>query len=288
MGDIRIDLPDLKWRGLDPVPALVKAWTFSHDQPQRRYPYVNGAGHDWTGRGPIQMTATLYFNSPMIPDPFGAWIKWREALLDGSPGDLVHPTVGEIRAVVIGGTADEEPNARNNFQVTVNWEEHTDDPEAENDLNNQDLTILQAAEEAEAAAAAFDIVWPDGSYEDSLTDCVSQLEGAAFELESGISSYADKVSGTLDGMVSAASLLTDPLSHPAFDGLVGVWDKLTRIKDKAAKTIRSTSSRIVSSDTTIDAFAKSVKNTTEEIQNLNPTALRFPVVKKGTTLTYYT
>lgn len=287
MGDLRVDLPELQWRGLAPVPALCQPWSFSHSQPQRRYPYIDDAGHDWTGREPIQMPVVLYFNSPLIADPFGEWIKWRKALLDGSPGDLIHPTVGEVRAVVLSGVADQEPTARNNFAVSVTFETHIDDPEKANDLNNQDLTILQQAEAAEAAAAEYNITWPDGTFSDSLGESIAQIEGAVSGVAQDVGAVANQVAGVVSTMADAAAVLTDPLSYPAFDGLVRTWGKVSSAAERLARTTRSTSSRTLANDSTIDAFANSVGNTPQEIQSLNPAALRFPYVKKGTTLVYY-
>src|SRR5262245_51552162 len=83
-------LPELTWRGLDPVPVEDASYDFSHDQAERRYPYVDGAGHDHTGRGPIRFTARLLFHNTLQADLYPhTWEEWRAALFDGASGELV-------------------------------------------------------------------------------------------------------------------------------------------------------------------------------------------------------
>src|SRR5689334_11379163 len=115
-------LQELRWRGRRAA-CSVASFKFSHDQAPREYPYVNGAGHDWTGLKAIPIEVLLYFVNTIeprsFPDEFNFWM---ENLLDGTPGKLVHPILGEIDAVVMEGSVELVAQNRAGVVVHVTFE----------------------------------------------------------------------------------------------------------------------------------------------------------------------
>ena len=92
------------WRGLT---VLIQSAPvdFAHAQAVRKYPYVDGEGHDWTGREAHKVKVRMFFLETLDPGAFTKkWPVWRKALSDGSPGIMEHPILGKFRAVVDNGT----------------------------------------------------------------------------------------------------------------------------------------------------------------------------------------
>ena len=93
--NIIAQLPLLSFKGLEAAPYDDVSFGWSHTQVKRLYAYIDGAGHDNTGRDPIGTTANMFFlNSPpedAFPD---LWNQWRDVLFEGSLGQIVHPGLG--------------------------------------------------------------------------------------------------------------------------------------------------------------------------------------------------
>lgn len=285
-GEIWAGLPDLQWAGLPTVPSAVLSFGWKNSLAERRAPYIDAAWHDATGRDPMQFRARLYFDAGLQFNAFPElWNKWRPKLLVGTIDNLRHPIIGLIRARVASVDGDTAPTNRSGFFIDAAWVESLDDPEDQGEL--PDVSLVSQAAAAASAAAAVDVTWPDGSYEPSLTEAAKQVESAGFGIAAGLSGYASKVAGTVSVMIESVSRLTDPLAHPAFDGLIAVHSRISEIAASAERAARQTDRRAITNDIALDEFADSVGNTLAEVMNLNPLAVRDTVVRAPATLVYY-
>jgi hypothetical protein len=285
-GDIWPGLPDLQWAGLPTVPSAVLTFGWKHSLAERRAPYIDAAWHDATGRDPMQFRARLYFDAGLQFNAFPElWNKWRPKLLVGTIDNLRHPIIGLIRARVASVDGDTAPTNRSGFVIDVAWVESLDDPEDQREL--PDVSLVGQAVAAENAARAVNVTWPDGSYEPSLEEAIKQVESAAFGAVASVSAYASKVAGTVSVMIESVSRLTDPLAHPAFDGLIAVHARVTEIAANAERAARQTARKQITNDIGLDEFADSVGNTLAEAMQLNPLAVRDPIVRAPATLVYY-
>lgn len=284
-------LPYLEWRGLK-VHADLADFDFSHAQAPRAYPLISGETHDWMGMDAIPIRARLYFLNTVQKDSFPAgWELWRDALFDGSSGDLIHPVLGPLRARVMGGSVKVSAMQTAGVVVEVTWKTTNDDLDEGTFFEGAAVSVYSAAEAAQAAASSLGIDYPDGENEGlSLLDAVNAVESALFSAQLSTSGALNKVTGKVEQMIEAAQRLTDPSAWVAIANLQTVWGRLKDIQDKIvnrAVGARPTKSETLSSDTALDAFASLHGNTMTEIVELNPSALAKPVVPKGSTLTYY-
>lgn len=306
MSDVLAGLPELSWRGLK-VACDVGAFDVEHRQAARAYAYVDGEGHDNTGRGAIPIPATLFFLDTVQADAMEQWNRWLPELLDGAAGNLVHPLLGPIRARVLRWRANVTALVRSGWAVDVTWLETIDDPTKSTIFALVDATLQATAEAAEEAADAYEISYPTGvatasgtrtgelpeqltgATTTTLTGAIAALHGELFAASLGVAGFAAQVAGKVATMVDQAEALTDPGAWVAVDLLQRVWLQLHDIAESAARlSPRPVAKRTIERDTALDAFAASVKNTIDDMAGLNPWALRFVKVPAGNTLSYYT
>lgn len=282
-------LPRLTWRGLD-APCETAPFDGAHEQAPRAYPYVNGEGHDWTGRRSYVAHARLHFGEGIEEGAFTyLWPKWREALEDGTAGTLAHPVLGTFNARVLSWSGDLNAHNRGGIVVDVVWAESLVDPTRQDEFVIEPFALDVLAEAAEAAAAEFGITWPTGRRETSLLGAIKQIQGALFSASLTLSGYVTQVMGVVTDMVDLAESVADPTSWPAYDNLVRVWSQLDALKRKADSRFSGRATRIkkIAIASTLDAIARDVGNRVEDLLALNPGAAAGPVVPAGTSIVYY-
>jgi prophage DNA circulation protein len=281
-------LPEMTFRGLDPVHCSLVDTDFGHDQAERPYPYVDVAGHDNTGRRSSVIAVRLYFvNTLGKPDVFPAtWEDWRAALFDGSAGDLVHPLLGTIKARVMVGKAPLVATVRSGIVVDVTFTETRDDPTDAIEFAGLSLEVLaeRVAEECEALG----IEYPTGEGDSDLFEDVAALEGAWASLSMSANGLVNQTLGKLDNVFGAMESLTDPTTWPAYDAVVSLYAGILQQARRAERlSPRPTAKVTLQNPDTLDAIAARYGNTDAEIMGLNPALVRSPSVPKGAVVTYY-
>ena len=287
-------LPRLDWRNLGNAPpygTLALSWTFS--QSERRWMYVDGAGHNNTGREPFPLSARLYFCNGLDrrDDLLSLWFQeWQPALLDGSPGDLLWPTLGPIRAVVRHVDANVDPTVRSGIIVNVSWSETVEDPEKPKAITEQEIDLLASAKAADVWLVDLGVKYPDGTGSTSIFDLINQIQGAAFLLSTTIEGKLNAAIGTLSSLIKTIDTLTNPAKWGASATLIALSNSLrTKLaKTQAAASSRKRSSVTISQATTLAGFAASVKNSVGDVVELNARFITSAVIPAGTTLRYYT
>jgi hypothetical protein len=284
-------LAPARWRNLPPAPCGIADFTFSHSQIARKYTYVDVGGDHHTGREPIFFKRTWYFlntlEKNLFPDLFE---RYRNALFDGTSGDFEDPVLGLLRAVVLEGTVKVSPAVTAGVIVEATFKETRDDIEDGYAFEGAAVSMISVAQAAETAAAAYDINYPDGENEGlSLFDAVNAIESTLFSANLTYTGALNKVTGKVEQMIDAVTALNEPAAWPAQQNLLTVWTRLKTLEEKATKlaTTRPVGGELLIAETTITAFAKKHGNTSKEIIDLNPSALRAPSIPKGTTLRFY-
>jgi hypothetical protein len=284
-------LPPLKFRGLtweftESIPV-----GFSHSQAERRYAYVDGAGHDWTGMDPLTPTVRMFFLEAGLMGKKGAftkdWPKWRKALFDGTAADFTHPVLGTFRARVLSGDIQFTAQTTAGIIVDVRFTstiDSVDKPNKFKEPNPEGVTVAKAAEQA---AGVYNIPWPSQKLDTSLSDAFKSLTTAIWDVQTTFSGYANQITGDIESMIEAAEALSDPVSYPAYDNLLHIWELTRDAAAKAQKDLRPVASRVVPNDTTLTTFAAEVGNTEQEIMQLNYRLLGKPLVPTGSTVNFY-
>ncbi len=286
--DVLAALPLLTWRELT-APVILAPIDFSHSQAERRYPYIDGAGHDNTGRDPLKFQVRLCFCETVEAGSFtGRWPAWREALFDGSSGPLDHPLLGKLRARVLTGHVDLKAEVRSGVFVDVTFTETLDDPSLPTAFTGADFALDQTTTAASEAAAQLGIYYPDGEATTTLAAAFKLLKGALFSASITVGAAISQVLGNVDAMIASVELLDDPGTWVALDLLTQVYAGLLDLKVRAERVVARAVGSLVVPTTTLDAFATQQGNTLAEVMGLNVQALRSPIVPRGTTLFYYT
>lgn len=286
--DVIAGLPELRWRGLR-APCVLAPLRGAHDQGERRVPYRDAAGHDHTGRQPYVVNAKLLFIETIELGAFTENLpRWLPALEDGTSDKLIHPIRGPIRARVLSWEIDFNSSSRAGVVVDVQWTETVDNFEDGAVLSKLDLDPSQVAEAADAAMASVDIDYPDGLGETSLTDGYDQVKGGLFSASLSISGKVSQFTGTISGIIEDVEALDDPEAWQALDNLLTMWGLMKDLEEKAERAFaRATATLVTNSDTTLDAIATQVGNTTGEVMGLNLKLLASPRVPRGSFVTYY-
>ncbi len=285
------DLPKLTWRGLF-APCEAAPVDFSHAQAVREQYQIDDAWHDHGGLKPLDIKVKLHFLNTMFdgvvwfPNEYN---KWQAALFDGSPGKLRHPILGEIDAVVMSGSIALEARQSGGVSVDVTFNRTILDVTKPSELKATQVDIKAVAKQALTDAGNLGINFPSGRFDGDIFDAIDGFLGDITSATMTITGLGNQLKGGIEDMIFRVELLTDPTVAPAYDNLVLLWDAISSRVDLAAATAaRSTASTRLPEDTTFDAFGSEVGNSVEALMGLNPSLIRYRVLAKGTTVTYYT
>ncbi len=282
-------LRPLKWRGIELWFIDSAPVNFSHTLAERRYPYINGAGHDNTGMDPLDCQVRLRFLATVQRGLFtNVWPKFWKAVQDGSSGDFEHPVLGKYRARVKGGVIGFAAQEQAGISVDVTFVSTVDNIDKPNAFKDPPLDGVQVAKAAQVGADKYGINWPSQKLNTSLADAFKALQTAAWDAQVTFAGYGNQVIGDIESMIEAAEALDDPAAYPVYDNLLHTWELAKGLVDDAQKDARARGSRIVQADTTTATFAATVGNTETEIAQLNYPLLKSPIIPSGTAVNYYT
>ncbi len=290
LADVINTLPEFQWRNLDPVPCMAAPWEFAHDQSPREYPYRDGEGHDWTGMKALHGSATLAFVNTTLK--YGVlyptvWDSWREALFDGTAGDLAHPDLGVLRARILGGSVQVIAENTAGVIVSIQWVQTVEDLDKDPELLGANISAPAAAAAADECMAALDIDYPDGMSQPSLSEMINGLKGQVLSIGLSVEGLANQALGIVNQIIDDVTALNSTDTWPLLDNLNILADAILAKADAVSRAMRAVGKKTVTTDTTLDAFAGDVANTLVDVMSLNPSALFSPIVERGTTLKYY-
>jgi hypothetical protein len=263
-----------------------------HERPKREYPYVDGAGHDYTGR--IAYTGTVEFLFINTIPPYNwypdLWSQFREILEHPDPMDFDHPDLGTIRVVILPFTVRMTAQSPAGISGSFQWEEHIDNLDEKIVYLGPDIALPALAREIDNFMGALEIPYPDGTGDDALSfsQALDNLEGFAFGLKLSAQGYINNLSNTVKDVIATTEKLQGHIAWALHDHLVALWDGLEKLKLEEKLTARATQVYTVPFDTTLDRVAREVGNTVNELIGLNLTLTRSPLVPKGTRVTFFT
>jgi prophage DNA circulation protein len=180
-------LQQIGFDGLPPVPCRMVGLSFEHSLPVRSYPYVDGDGHDHTGRRSASMAVQLLFWNTLVLEQPGViqfpavFNQYLERARDGRSGNLEHPLYGNLRARIARWDSQLTPEVRDGVTVDVTFVETLDEPEQQIPFSGPETSVAASAIAAQAACDAYDINYPDG--ESDGTDLVSAVRGVIGQLD---------------------------------------------------------------------------------------------------------
>jgi prophage DNA circulation protein len=288
-------LQQIGFDGLPSVPCRMVGLDFEHSLPVRSYPYVDGDGHDHTGRRSATMPVQLLFLNTLVLEQPGVILfpsvfnQWLERLLDGRSGNLEHPIFGNRRARVQRGSVPLVAEVRDGVIVDVTFVETLDEPEQQIPFSGPEASVAASAIAAQAACDAAGIAYPDGTPDEP--DLLTAARAAIAKVESRITRVEGKirqVQGKIVRMIDDAERLNNHAMYAAYDNLVTLWAALNDLKDRLPGRVqRAVGEAVTQTGASIDALGRRHGNTVEDMMELNPQLLADPSIPKGTRYKYY-
>jgi hypothetical protein len=283
------NLQEITWGALT-APCLETSFDGGHDQAERKYPYVDGAAHDNTGRTPYSIRATLVFNNTIASDLLPARLeKWLDSLENGKIDGLSHPVLGNMFARVMTWSATVDPSKdRGGITLQVTWVESFFDPtELTVRLPGSELSPKVYGKALDQAMQLTGYSVPEGlgfeSFElavNNLSTLPTQSLDYTREAER-IAGYADTVSL----QVAVKDLLRDvPVEWLSECLTMGLR---AQAATGASQNYRNVQQITLPNDISLDAFAKLYGNTFEDALGLNSGLVTGPIIKAGTSLAFY-
>ncbi len=288
-------LQPLRFDNLTPVPCKSAGFTWEHSLPERPYPYIDGDGHDHTGRRSLVMPVTLYFLNTLqleVGDRVlfpAAYNNYIERFLDGRAGNLEHPIAGNRRARVKNGSVALSAEVRSGVIVDVTFVETLDEPEQQVPFADVTVSSTVVAQAAQLACEEFGINYPDGEIDgldlvSAVRSVIGQVGSTALQIEGRI----NQVQGAVVRMLDDAEALNDHNAYAAVDNLTLLWKSLKELKEHIpVKLQRAVGEATTQNPATLDKLARQHANDLQDIINLNPTLLENPLVPKGARYKYY-
>lgn len=301
-------LPRAAWRDLrfpwyTAAPVHVK-----HRLPERKYPYIDVAGHDWTGTDWPAMAFKIHFTNTIRPAAHGLgvrlfpdyWQKFLFQILDGAPGDLDHPLIGPVRARVESWNTEAASDNLGGVLLNISFVRTNETPGIIAALN-----VGDGGDPTRLAELASVYVQPYG-----LTMLRGRSEAmvrALYGLPKNPHTIADVWDGLMPQRGVGMGFLTQLWAFIAdldsiIDDLLGfddvaTWQALAacrafrRYLNTAALSLananRPTGARVISEPTTLDAWARETGMTLPEAMALNLSTLKRPRIERGTRLRFY-
>lgn len=288
-------LPLLQWRGLEPPPYDMAPVDVKHSQAERKFPYIDGAGHDNTGRDPLNLDFRLFFintlairsGTRLFPDLFEAW---KDALLDGSSGDLRHPIMGPIRARV--SSFDIEVDANKSLAgaiINVTFIETLDNPADQIQFQPLENNITELAVAADSALSDAGIVFPEGG-PSNLASFLQQLEGLAVSAAFVANGLVNQGLGLIEQLIDTIDAVNSVDVFAARDVLTQLYSGLLDAQEKigAGTSRRTTVISLPFTTTLSDVANDNSQNTVEDLMGLNTALLRSPSIPANTAIKIYT
>lgn len=282
-------LPLMTWRGLRSPPYDTASFSFSHQQAEKRFPYIDGAAHDWTGMDPIPFDFQLYFLNSLEPRLFpDLWERWRVALFDGSPGELRHPLVGVVDAVVQGGDVKLVAQATAGIVVSVKFTQTILDPSEKVQFDALEVGLKALAQQADEWGQAVDVPFPDGELATSFEDLVGQIESAIGLAKMQAIALINKALGTVATVIKTVKALESHVTWPYTGALISLYNGLLDLRaEVGANKARATTSVTYPTLVTVEQVAADHGNTVGEVMQLNLQLLRRPTIEAGTAIRVY-
>ena len=283
------NLQEITWGTLT-APCLETSFDGGHDQAERKYPYIDGAAHDNTGRTPYSVRATLVFNNSIASDLLPARLqKWIDALEDGTINNFGHPVLGNFDARVMSWSGTVDPSKdRGGITLQVTWVESFFDPTALSlRLPGTELSPKVYGKALDQAMQLTGYSVPDGLGFDSFELSVNNLETLPKQ-SLDYSREAERIAGYAD-TVSLQVAVKDLLRDVPVEWLSECLTMGLRAQAAtgALQNYRNVQQIQLPNDISLDAFAKLYGNTFEDALGLNAGLVTGPIIKAGTSLAFY-
>lgn len=294
-------LLEFKWRDVS-FPCTSFDLTLRHDLAIHKYPDVDGANVEATGRDALSFTATIPFTNGIVPGKAERWgvlypTQWRaflKAFADRSTGVLQHPDLGLISCKPVELRATTSAERRGGTDVEATWIETEDAPTDTESLFAGDSPITTAeigALDLDASLGPAREVFPslptyDVSFEEFMRSVTSATDQVSL-LSKRVAGKVDSITYRLNTLSASVDAARSPLLWPLRQSIERMRGSIPDVKKALGDSGKTLAFYTVPQDTTIAGLCVDTGAKVGDIVRLNRELLRSPVVKGGTVVRYY-
>lgn len=302
MADLFEQLQEFKWRDIS-FPASTFSVHLRHSLATHRYPNVDGANVEATGRDELVFRARIPFYNGVVPgkgETFGilypeTYRKFLAAMADKSTGKLQHPELGLIECKPEECNTEWAADRRDGVTVDVTWVETEDQAVDTNAIFNSDSPItnvsLGALDLDASLGLALDQFPTLPKYQPDFAATMRSITAISDQ----VSLLSQRVKGKLDGVAYRVENLSNSISKARSSVLTAKLGPSTeRLKAgiiDLRKTLGTTGKTIVfevvRTPMTLANVAQNAGAPIVELIKLNNDLVREPVVAAGTIVRHY-
>jgi hypothetical protein len=299
--DLQRLLP-FSWRGIS-FPVSNVGLDFSHDLPVHKSPDVDGGTPEATGRNPLVVTAKAILRNGVYPGPSEKWQAGTlypgvfraliAACADRTTGDLVHPSLGTLKAKCQSLRSTLSATARDGEDLDLAWvicNDETDPltqaaPVASMSSAAKSLDKTLAQVELEQRLKAGDLTPDAGSFSD-LVDSITAVSDTAGLVIAQNTAKITRVFGAIDQVRSSLSRV---VSTSRADALIAAQRLESAVQDVRTTllTTKVVRTYVTTQTMTLSALTVILRAQITDLIRLNPDQVREPVVEERTPIRYY-
>jgi DNA circularisation protein N-terminus len=294
-------LLECSWRGIS-FPIVSVDVALRQDLVQHKYPGVDGANVEGTGRAPLEFRARIPFRNGVFPGKNERWSilypdayrLFQAAMADSSTGVFQHPELGPINCKPIEAHATWSATSRDGVDVDASWIETEDQPTDTKALFVSSSPVTEAV----IAGTTLDTEFPIAkgafpklpTYQPTLGDTLRSITGVtdqAAMLSRQAFGRIDAVKYRLDTMAASVSAAKSSVLWPVTQDIERAKAAIIDLKKYLAADGRPIVFYAVQRDTTLANLARLTGAAVGDLVKLNPSAVQDCIVPRGTIVRYY-
>lgn len=281
------------WRGI-PFDIIAFEMSGDHDHTTHKAPDRDGGLTEATGRNPFSWRFSAIFRNGVVGSE-GAYPKrWREfvkACADRSPGTLLHPELGELKAKCKSFPTTWDSARRDGVDMQLEFVEATDDDSVLVALDKIGSTPFAQARSLDDALGAMN---PQPSLPEelspSLLDSINRLSGLAAQARlslGNLTAQIDSMAGAITNLREQIEAFDNPAHHGALAACDALFAALFDLGESLSERARPFAPAIVQNAGTLAAVAAYFGNSLEDFLRLNPLLASKTSVDSGTQVFVY-
>jgi prophage DNA circulation protein len=289
--DVLSQLMIASWRGLG-FPCAGREYGFRHEQAKHRYVFVDDELIESLGRENPSYSYTIPGHNGIAKGPWDNWFSnaygdFLNACLDRTVGPLVDPLHGEVDAKCVSLRETLSVNRRDGVDVVAEFIYAPQDVS----VTAQPVAIT-STDGAEGMAGALDreiekIDWKQELPPEPTLDIFDAVRGIGDQIDlakNRFSAQMANLAGKMERLSDRVESLKDPDTEPVRRNARKLALAAYRLHEQATTPPNPTKIIVLTRDIGIIALAALYKMSVSDLQKLNPTLGRGPVVRTGTAI----
>lgn len=301
--DSLAQLRSFSWRGIE-FPVINVTVNMGQDLAIHKYPDLDAARVENTGRDPMIIACTAVFNNSIFPGQNEHWQPGRlypyvyqdvfNACMDRTTGILQHPLIGNITCKVMHCNSKMDANRRGGEDLDIQWIETID-----NDDILTNISSDSAISAGNVAAYNLDITYgPDAalfpqlpefprSFSSIIGDIRGIIDTTTLVAKNGIGQI-QSLEFQVNTLIESVNRINDIKLSKTKSNAYQLKALLPAIKGQVlVKSTKPTGIFVNTQPTTLADLSIQLANSVSDLMNLNPNKIALPIIKSNSQIRYY-